>query len=71
MSKNVLEVYKIGSKVKLADDVHGVITGISIRGDHHITYECAWWNGRSHDNKWFHCSEIEVTVAEKTKIGFV
>lgn len=71
MSKNVLELYKIGSKVKLTDDVHGTITGISIHGDNHVTYECAWWNGRSHDSKYFHSSEIEVTLSEKTRIGFV
>lgn len=70
MSKNVLELYKIGSKVKLADDVHGIITGITIRGDNHVTYECAWWNGRSHDSKWFHANEIEVTLSEKVRIGF-
>jgi uncharacterized protein YodC (DUF2158 family) len=70
MSKNSVELYKIGSKVKLTDDVYGIITGISIRGNNYITYECAWWNGRSHDSKWFHENEIEVTVAEKYKIGF-
>lgn len=71
MSKNSIEAHKIGSKVKLADDVYGSIIGISIRGDNYITYECAWWNGRSHDSKWFHSSEIEATVTEKTKIGFI
>ena len=70
MSKNTLELYKIGSKVKLADDVYGIITAISIRGDNYVTYECAWWNGRSHDSRWFHTSEIEVTLSEKTRIGF-
>jgi len=71
MSKNVLELYKIGSKVQLADDVYGIITGINIRGDNYITYECGWWNGRSYDSKWFHGDEIEITTNEKTKIGFV
>lgn len=71
MSKNSIEVYKVGSKVKLTDDVYGYIVGISIRGDNHITYECSWWNGRSHDSKWFYSGEIEITVGEKTKIGFI
>jgi hypothetical protein len=70
MTKNTLEIYKIGSKVKLADDIHGSITAICIRGNNYITYECSWWNGRSHDNKWFYADEIEVTTGEKTKIGF-
>lgn len=70
MTKNSLELYKIGSKVKLAEDVYGVITAICLRGDNYTTYECSWWNGRSHDSKWFHSNEIEVTLSEKTRIGF-
>lgn len=65
-----LELHKIGSKAKLAEDVIGTITGISIRGDNHVTYECAWWNGRSHDSKWFDVHEIEITTSEKLRIGF-
>ena len=71
MSKNSLELYKIGSKVKLADDVHGVIVSINIRSDNYVTYECGWWNGRSYSTQSFASNEIEVTVAEKTRIGFV
>lgn len=71
MSKNVLELYKIGSTVKLTDDVFGTIISISIRGDNSISYECGWWNGRSYSTQSFSANEIEVTVAEKTKIGFV
>jgi uncharacterized protein YodC (DUF2158 family) len=70
MSKNSLELYKIGTRVKLAEDVFATIIGISIRGDNHITYECGWWNGRSYDSKWFHSSEFEVTLVEKIRIGF-
>lgn len=66
-----LEVYSIGSKVKLTEDVEGSIVGIAIHGDNHITYECGWWNGRSYDTRWFHASEIEIIIAKKTKIGFV
>jgi len=68
---NTIEVYKIGSRVKLAEDVIGNIVGISIRGDNNITYECGWWNGRSYDTKWFHASEFEVTLVEKSRIGFM
>lgn len=70
MSKNSLELYKIGTKVKLADDVFGTIIGIMIRGNNNITYECGWWNGRSYSTQNFTTDEIEVTVAEKIKIGF-
>lgn len=70
MSKNSLETFKIGSKVKLTEDVYGVISAVCIRGNNYVTYECSWWNGRSHDSKWFHENEIEVTLSEKTRIGF-
>ena len=68
---NTVDVYKIGSRVKLAEDVFGNIVGINIRGDNYITYECGWWNGRSYDTKWFHSSEFEVTLVEKHRIGFI
>ncbi len=70
MSKNAVEVHKIGSKVKLAEDVFGTIVGINIRGDNNIYYQCGWWNGRSYSTEVFSTKEIEVTLAEKTKIGF-
>ena len=70
MSKNTLELYKIGSKVKLGEDVFGIIVGINIRGDNHITYECGWWNSRSYTTQSFSVNDIEVTVAEKLRIGF-
>ena len=66
-----IEVYSIGSKVKLAEDVYGTINSIAIHGDNSVTYECGWWNGRSYDTKWFYNDQIEVTIAEKTKIGFI
>ena len=71
MSKNSLELYKIGSRVKLTDDVFGTIISINIRADNAVAYECGWWNGRSYSTQQFSSSELEVTVAEKTRIGFV
>jgi uncharacterized protein YodC (DUF2158 family) len=71
MSKNSLDVYRIGSKVKLEDDIYGTILSINIHSDNYVTYECGWWNGRSYSTQSFSSNEIEVTVAEKTKIGFI
>ncbi len=71
MSKNTLELYKIGSKVKLAEDVYGTIVGIHISGDNNVSYECGWWNARSYSTETFAANDIKVTVGEKTKIGFV
>ena len=71
MSKNSIDLYKIGTKVKLTDDVYGTIIGINIRGDNYISYDCSWWNGRTYDSRTFNPNEIEVTLSEKTRIGFV
>jgi uncharacterized protein YodC (DUF2158 family) len=71
MSKNSLELYKIGSKVKLTDDVYGTIVSATISADNSISYKCGWWNGRSYSTEHFTPNELEVTVVEKTKIGFI
>lgn len=71
MSKNAIEVYKIGSQVKLEDDVLGRIVSINISGNNDVYYDCGWWNGRSYCTQNFHSSDIQVTSAEKTKIGFL
>lgn len=71
MSKNSIDLYKIGSKVKLTDDVDGTIVGINIFGDNSVNYKCAWWNGRSYSTENFASNEIEILSSEKMKIGFV
>lgn len=70
MNKNIIELNKIGSKVKLTDDVYGTIVGINIFGENNISYKCGWWNGRSYSTEHFSPSEIEVMAPEKFKIGF-
>ena len=70
MSKNSLDLYRIGSKVKLTDDVVGNIVSITIHGDNYVSYECGWWNGRSYSIESFTSNQIEVTTEEKIKIGF-
>lgn len=70
MSKNVLELYKIGSRVKLTEDVFGTIISITIHSDNNVTYECGWWNSRSYSTQSFAPNEIEVTLADKMRIGF-
>ena len=72
MSKNSLEFYNVGTKIKLTDDVYGIIIGVSIASNNCITYKCGWWNGRSYATETFNASDIEAIVTtEKTKIGFL
>lgn len=70
MSKNTIELNKIGTKVKLADDIDGTVISISITGDNNITYKCGWWNGRSYSTEYFSTTEITPITEEKIKIGF-
>lgn len=69
--KDKLEVFSIGTDIKLAEDVFGKVTGINIRGNNSVSYEVGWWNGRSYDCKYFADHEIESTLSTtKQKIGF-
>jgi uncharacterized protein YodC (DUF2158 family) len=72
MSKNSLEFYSVGTKVKLTDDVYGNIIGVTISSNNTVSYQCGWWNGRSYSTETFNASDIEAIVTtEKTKIGFL
>lgn len=69
--KDKLEVFEIGSDVKLAEDVYGKIIGINIHGNNSVNYEVGWWNGRSYDSRTFADYEIEGTLSTtKQRIGF-
>ena len=66
-----IEVMAIGSSVYVRDDIKAKITGISIRGQNSIRYECSWWDGRTHICEWM--EEIEVEECEdamEMRIGF-
>ena len=71
-SDSILSVYKIGSKVKLEEDVHGYIIGITIRSASNdgVAYDCGWWNGRAYQEQSFRSDQIEIISGTQTKIGF-
>jgi len=71
MTKSSLEIYRVGSRVKLAEDVDGTILGINIGSNNSIIYECGWWNGRSYTKEHFNADQIEVTLEDKVRIGFI
>ena len=69
--KDKLEVFEIGTDVKLAEDVFGKVIGIHIHGNNSVSYEVGWWNGRSYDCRSFADYEIESTLSTtKERIGF-
>lgn len=63
-----VEIYKVGSKVKLTPEVEGTINGVTIRSTG-VLYECVWFNGRTRCSDWFYEHEL-TSDQEKIKIGF-
>ena len=69
----LLELYPVGTKVLLTEDISAVIITTSIHDGDMVQYECAWWSGKSRSREWFNASEI-LGVDEDvktTKIGFL
>ena len=65
----MIEVYRIGTKVKIAGDLKGVVTGIGIYSENQIQYRVAWWSGRKREEEWI--NRFEITWGEdRTTIGF-
>jgi hypothetical protein len=46
--EKTMELIGIGSQVILSTDIEAVVTGVSIRGNRYVTYECSWWDGTTH-----------------------
>ncbi len=70
MNKNYIEVYPIGTSVKIDETINATISGVLIRNNF-IEYECQWVNNDSIENKWV----VGVIIKpkediKKQKIGF-
>ena len=68
---DALEVYEVGTKVVLEEDIEAKIVQVAIHAGNWVQYECAWWNGGSRVREWFVVDDF--TVAKKKnlmKIGF-
>ena len=44
---NALEVYRVGTKVMLPEEIEAKIVTVAIHAEDMVQYECAWWNGGS------------------------
>jgi hypothetical protein len=64
-----ITVHEIGTAVTIAGDVPAMILRVQIDGAD-VSYEVAWWNGRSRSTAWLLPAEIEATVAPGLRIGF-
>jgi len=68
---NILEVYEVGTKVALTDEIEAKIVTVAIHAGNAVQYECAWWNGESRMRDWFVGEDF--TLADTTpplQIGF-
>ncbi len=67
----LIEVISPGTSVVIGSEILGSVTGIGIRGKGHVSYEVSWWNGNSHECKWFESFEVEqLTTTKRLTIGF-
>jgi hypothetical protein len=68
----LLLVNAVGTKVSIGgeDRIAGIIVGISVRGESHITYEVGWWDGREYKSAWMLPQELTIETAVELAIGF-
>lgn len=66
----MIKVYPIGTSVFVNCDIPGVITGIRIQSNDHISYDITYWNNG--EPKLILCEEFEVSTLSsgKLEIGF-
>lgn len=66
-----INVLAIGTRVKIAEGITGIVIAVVIRGVNSIKYEVAWWNGRDQRTEHFQEWQMEpVEEAEPLPIGF-
>lgn len=69
-----MELYAINTRVKIASGtLNAIITGINIRANEVVMYECSWWSGNDRKLEWLNSYEVEAVDeynAGKIKIGF-
>lgn len=66
-----MDVYAIGTRVTIGDNIQGTVTAINIRGTS-VTYEITWWNGMTRHCVFVESIEISVNKNELlTRMGFL
>lgn len=66
-----MNVYPIGTKVKLSTDIPGVIIGIWIEPANVVSYRVVWWNGRDRKIEWLSALEFDPDNYNTKTIGFI
>ena len=65
-----MEIYKPGTKIKIHDEIEGVITQVIIIQTENCLYKCAWWNGRTRIEEFLYEMEFSTDGQNKKPIGF-
>ena len=71
--KNNIDIYPVGTKVQLEEDILGTVLSITITGNHssQVVYEIGWWSGKSFTKEHFYSYQfLKSSEKEKVRIGF-
>ena len=64
------EIVEPGSRVRIAGDIEATVCRVSIAPGPHVTYEVAWWNGRTRQCQWLETHEL-TNLFRTRQIGFL
>ena len=70
MAKANLDVFPVGSKVQLDDDLFGTVLSVTIGDKNSVFYEVGWWQSRSYSKEHFVESQLTLTTGKPDRIGF-
>jgi hypothetical protein len=65
----VMEVFDIGSRVEIGKKIPAIVTGVCIRNNKYVTYECSWWAGDIHHCEWLAADEVCWKDSESARIS--
>ncbi len=70
MAKTTLEVFPVGSKVQLDEDLFGTVLSVTVGDKDSVFYEVGWWQSRSYSKDHFAENQLILTLGEPSRIGF-
>ena len=70
MAKATLEVFPVGSKVQLDEDLVGTVLSVTIGDKNSVFYEVGWWQSRTYTKECFVHDQLTLTLGETARIGF-
>lgn len=73
MARTDIEIFRIGSPVRIGKQIPAVVTGATLRAGGRVVHEVAWWDGNTHHSEWLESFLVEQQTDERdtNRIGFV